>query len=117
MKSYLSLFYLLLLLLLLLHLHLFVGMPWSCTLLPLDRALDITLNWLKFQAPVNMKSVLQAAWLLTVSFGNLLVVFITNYIKFEKQVTCMHFIIYFMFCLLSYFSIFASQKLKRKDVK
>jgi len=108
MKSYLSLFYLLLLRLLLLHLHLFV---------PLDRALDITLNWLKFQAPVNMKSVLQAAWLLTVSFGNLLVVFITNYIKFEKQVTCMHFIIYFMFCLLSYFSIFASQKLKRKDVK
>ncbi|RWS30377.1 solute carrier family 15 member 1-like protein, partial [Leptotrombidium deliense] len=32
-----------------------------------------------------MKSVLQAAWLLTVAFGNLLVVIIIEYLKLEKQ--------------------------------
>ncbi|RWS14184.1 solute carrier family 15 member 1-like protein [Dinothrombium tinctorium] len=37
------------------------------------------------QAPSSMKSVLQAAWLLTVAFGNLLVVIIIEYLVFEKQ--------------------------------
>jgi solute carrier family 15 oligopeptide transporter 1 len=33
-----------------------------------------------------MKSVIQASWLLTVAFGNLIVVFITEFIKFDSQV-------------------------------
>ncbi|XP_063872254.1 solute carrier family 15 member 1-like isoform X2 [Scylla paramamosain] len=37
------------------------------------------------QAPVSMKSVLQAAWLLTVSFGNLIVVIIAEAKFFERQ--------------------------------
>ncbi|XP_035702248.1 solute carrier family 15 member 2 isoform X2 [Folsomia candida] len=37
------------------------------------------------QAPVSMKAVIQAAWLLTVAFGNIIVVFIAEFIKFDKQ--------------------------------
>lgn len=37
------------------------------------------------QAPASMKSVLQAAWLLTVSFGNLIVVIIAEAKFFERQ--------------------------------
>ncbi|XP_055389660.1 peptide transporter family 1-like [Condylostylus longicornis] len=37
------------------------------------------------QAPQSMKSVLQACWLLTVAIGNLLVVFIAEFIKFHSQ--------------------------------
>ncbi|OTF83523.1 Oligopeptide transporter-like protein, partial [Euroglyphus maynei] len=36
------------------------------------------------QAPKSMKSVLQATWLLTVAFGNLIVAIITE-VKFERQ--------------------------------
>lgn len=31
-----------------------------------------------FQAPASMKSVVQAAWLLTVAFGNLIVIFVAE---------------------------------------
>ncbi|XP_074602012.1 solute carrier family 15 member 2-like [Brevipalpus obovatus] len=37
------------------------------------------------QAPTSMKSVVQAAWLSTVSFGSFLVVIVTKYIKFSRQ--------------------------------
>lgn len=39
-----------------------------------------------FQAPVTMKSVLTSAWLLTVAFGNLIVVLITEIRFFSSQV-------------------------------
>jgi dipeptide/tripeptide permease len=39
-----------------------------------------------FQAPVSMKSVLQAGWLLTVAFGNLIVVIIAEAKFFQSQV-------------------------------
>lgn len=39
------------------------------------------------QAPKSMKSVIQAAWLLTVSFGDLLVAIIADIKLFHKQVT------------------------------
>lgn len=39
------------------------------------------------QSPESMKSVIQAAWLLTVAFGNLLVVIITGLKFFESQVS------------------------------
>lgn len=39
-----------------------------------------------FQAPVSMKSVLQAGWLLTVAFGNLIVVIIAEAKFFDSQV-------------------------------
>lgn len=38
------------------------------------------------QAPVSMKSLLQAAWLLTVAFGNLIVVIIAEAHFFKRQV-------------------------------
>lgn len=38
------------------------------------------------QAPVTMKSVLTSAWLLTVAFGNLIVVLITEIRIFKDQV-------------------------------
>jgi len=37
------------------------------------------------QAPGSMKAVIQAAWLLTVAFGNLIVVFITEFVKLGSQ--------------------------------
>lgn len=37
------------------------------------------------QAPQSMKSVLQAAWLLTVAFGNLIVAIISDLKIFEEQ--------------------------------
>lgn len=46
----------------------------------------IAIDFISLQAPTSMKSVVSAAWLLTVSFGNLLVAIITKYIKFNKQV-------------------------------
>ena len=39
-----------------------------------------------FQAPESMKSVLQAAWLLTVAFGNLIVILIAHAKAFNDQV-------------------------------
>jgi len=39
------------------------------------------------QAPVTMKSLLQAGWLLSVAFGNLIVVIITGSRLFERQVS------------------------------
>lgn len=38
------------------------------------------------QAPVTMKSFLQACWNLTTAFGNLLVVFITGFVKLNNPV-------------------------------
>lgn len=38
------------------------------------------------QAPASMKSVMQAGWLLTTAFGNLLVVVIEEIGHFESQV-------------------------------
>lgn len=38
------------------------------------------------QSPVSMKSVLQACWLLTVAFGNVIVVIVAEAKGFEKQV-------------------------------
>lgn len=47
------------------------------------------------QAPVSMKSVLQACWLLTTAFGNLIIVIIESGKIFDKQVRvsfiCLHF--------------------------
>ena len=40
----------------------------------------------KFQSPESMKSVLQAAWLLTVAFGNLIVILIAEAKAFNDQV-------------------------------
>ncbi|GBM37466.1 Solute carrier family 15 member 2 [Araneus ventricosus] len=37
------------------------------------------------QAPLSMKSVVQAAWLLTSAIGNLLVVILAHFLQFEKQ--------------------------------
>jgi dipeptide/tripeptide permease len=42
-----------------------------------------------FQAPVSMKSVLQAGWLLTVAFGNLIVVIVAEAKFFDSQVLSM----------------------------
>lgn len=39
------------------------------------------------QAPVSMKSVLQAAWLLTTAIGNLIIVIIESAKIFDKQVS------------------------------
>lgn len=41
------------------------------------------------QAPTSMKSVLQACWLLTTAFGNLIVVIIESAEPFEDQVGSM----------------------------
>lgn len=38
------------------------------------------------QSPVSMKSVLQACWLLTVAFGNVIVVIVAESKGFDKQV-------------------------------
>lgn len=38
------------------------------------------------QSPVSMKSVLQACWLLTVAFGNVIVVIVAEAKGFDKQV-------------------------------
>lgn len=38
------------------------------------------------QAPSNMKSVLQAGWLLTVAVGNIIVLIVAGAGHFEKQV-------------------------------
>ena len=39
-----------------------------------------------FQSPMSMKSVLQAAWLLTSSFGNLIVILISKVARIPSQV-------------------------------
>lgn len=41
---------------------------------------------LPLQAPSNMKSVLQAGWLLTVAIGNIIVLIVAEAGHFEKQV-------------------------------
>lgn len=56
---------------------------------------SLLVYWILLQAPASMKSVLQAAWLLTVSFGNLIVVIIAEAKFFERQVSYISlFIIY-----------------------
>lgn len=45
------------------------------------------------QAPSSMKSVVQAAWLLTTAFGNLIVVIIESADPFEEQV-CLYYHLY-----------------------
>lgn len=40
------------------------------------------------QAPVSMKSVLQAGWLLTTAFGNLIVIIIEEASTLDRQVLC-----------------------------
>lgn len=47
------------------------------------------------QAPTSMKSVLTAAWLLTVAFGNLIVVIVAEAKGFDSQV-----ILYDMYIIL-----------------
>lgn len=43
------------------------------------------------QAPLSMKSVLQACWLLTTAFGNLIVVIVESIEPFEDKV-CLEFV-------------------------
>ncbi|XP_053200257.1 solute carrier family 15 member 1-like [Panonychus citri] len=57
------------------------------------------------QAPNSMKSVVQAAWLLTVSFGNFFVALITKYIKFEAQSIEFFFFAGLMICDMIIFAI------------
>lgn len=40
------------------------------------------------QAPASMKSVLTAGWLLTVAFGNLIVIIVAEAQGFSSQVSC-----------------------------
>ena len=40
------------------------------------------------QAPVSMKSLLQAVWLLTISFGNVIVMIVAKSKVIESQVNC-----------------------------
>lgn len=46
----------------------------------------VTMPHLPLQAPVSMKSILQAAWHLTVAGGNFIVIIITEARFFESQV-------------------------------
>ncbi|CAG2100098.1 unnamed protein product [Medioppia subpectinata] len=67
-----------------------VSMFWQITQYSVITAGEImfSITGLEFsysQAPASMKSVLQAAWLLTVAFGNLIIVIISSAKIFEKQ--------------------------------
>jgi dipeptide/tripeptide permease len=54
-----------------------------------------------FQAPVSMKSVLQAGWLLTVAFGNLIVVIVAEAKFFDSQVLFYVISVYFNECYMN----------------
>lgn len=47
----------------------------------------LKLKCLSLQAPSNMKSVLQAGWLLTVAVGNIIVLIVAGASKLDKQVS------------------------------
>lgn len=51
---------------------------------------NVTIFPFKSQAPISMKAVLQAGWLLTVAFGNLIVVIIASVKIFSLQVSITH---------------------------
>ncbi|CAL8070265.1 unnamed protein product [Orchesella dallaii] len=63
------------------------------------------------QAPSSMKSVLQASWLLTVAFGNVIVVFLAEFKPFEEQskefflYSGLMFVDMIIFAVLAYFYI------------
>ena len=75
------------------------------------------------QAPESMKSVLQAAWLLTVAFGNLIVVIIAEANFLPNQVyeyilfAALIFIFAIVFALMSFFYVYkeSSINLSRED--
>ncbi len=61
------------------------------------------------QAPESMKSVIQAAWLLTVAFGNLIVIIIAEARAFDDQASeffmfaCLMFVDIGVFSVMAYF--------------
>ncbi|KAK0086568.1 hypothetical protein PV325_002972 [Microctonus aethiopoides] len=59
------------------------------------------------QAPISMKSLLQAGWLLTTAFGNLIVVIIAEAKIFEKQANEFFLFAGLMFINMSIFAIMA----------
>jgi len=69
------------------------------------------------QAPESMKSVLQAAWLLNVAFGNLIVILIAEAKAFDSQAS--EFFMFGIFMLLDMvlFSFLAYRYKYVKDIK
>ncbi|XP_022244026.1 LOW QUALITY PROTEIN: solute carrier family 15 member 1-like [Limulus polyphemus] len=73
------------------------------------------------QAPVSMKSVLQAAWLLTVAFGNLIVVIIAKLHLFNKQsleffmFACLMAADMVIFAIMGYFYKYVNQDQEEKE--
>ncbi|XP_076311823.1 solute carrier family 15 member 1-like isoform X2 [Tachypleus tridentatus] len=73
------------------------------------------------QAPVSMKSVLQAAWLLTVAFGNLIVVIIAKLQLFNRQsleffmFACLMAADMMIFAIMGYFYKYVNQDQEEKE--
>ena len=82
----------------------------NCAMLKLDP--NITFNIHLFQSPASMKSVVQASWLLTVAFGNLIVVVVAETSLFSAQ--WMEFFLFaglmgidtIIFIILAYFYVY-----------
>lgn len=47
---------------------------------------NYNVNWILIQAPASMQSVMQAAWLLTIAFGNLIVILVAEAKGIPRQV-------------------------------
>ncbi|KAG8125192.1 hypothetical protein E2320_020437 [Naja naja] len=63
-----------------------------------------------FQAPVSMKSVLQAGWLLTVAFGNIIVLIVAQsapLVQWAEFIlfAMLLFIVFVIFSIMGYFYI------------
>ena len=52
-------------------------------------------NYQLIQAPESMKSVLQAAWLLNVAFGNIIVIIVAEAKAFDSQVSIIIYLLFY----------------------
>jgi len=69
------------------------------------------------QAPESMKSVLQAAWLLNVAFGNIIVIIVAEAKAFDSQASEFFMFGIFMLIDMALFSFLAYRYKYVKDVK
>uniref|UniRef100_S4RYJ4 Solute carrier family 15 member 1a n=1 Tax=Petromyzon marinus TaxID=7757 RepID=S4RYJ4_PETMA len=73
------------------------------------------------QAPTSMKSVLQAGWLLTVAFGNVIVLIVAEGANMEQWVefilfACLLFVVFIIFSIMAYFYVYVDpSNLKNKE--
>ncbi|CAM9289699.1 unnamed protein product [Lampetra fluviatilis] len=73
------------------------------------------------QAPTSMKSVLQAGWLLTVAFGNVIVLIVAEGANMEQWVefilfACLLFAVFIIFSIMAYFYVYVDpSNLKNKE--